>query len=373
MPAPHPRETAAPARSGATVADAEALAMPPAPKGEPAGERGGWRRSGAGRSSTATVDGLQGAPPGPPAGRTPGRRTSKLLRRPARIPAPLLCVLAMFTVQTGIALSKPLFGPLGVGGTVFLRIGFAAAVLLAVTRPRLRGRSPRDLRAAGLLGLASAGMTLLFAGAIDRLPMGTAATIEFLGPLAVALVFARRAAHLLWAALAGGGVVLLTLFAGAGGGHGSGGGSSLDPVGLAYAFGAAACYGIYILFTDKVGAAFQGFQGLAVSMTVGAVVLAPFGIGQAWHGLTAPGASPALLLLAVAGVSLLLPVIPYALEMTALRRMPQRVFSVLVSLEPAVSALVGLVLLHQLLGWPQLAGIGCVVAASVGATLSGRR
>ena len=349
--------------------------MPPAPKGEPAGERGGRRRSGARRADSSP----SGAPPGTPAGRTPGRRTSKLLRRPARIPAPLFCVLAMFTVQTGIALSKPLFGPLGVGGTVFLRIGFAAAVLLAATRPRLRGRSPRDLGAAALLGLASAGMTLLFAGAIDRLPMGTAATIEFLGPLAVALVFARRAAHLLWAMLAGGGVVLLTLFAGAGagagagGGHGSGGGPTLDPLGLAYAFGAAACYGVYILFTDKVGAAFQGFQGLAVSMTVGAVVLAPFGLGQAWHGLTAPGASPVLLLLAVAGVSLLLPVIPYALEMTALRRMPQRVFSVLVSLEPAVSALVGLVVLHQLLGWPQLAGIGCVVAASVGATLSGRR
>lgn len=113
-----------------------------------------------------------------------------------------------------------------------------------------------------------------------------------------------------------------------------GGGSSLDPVGLAYAFGAAACYAAYILFTDKVGAAFQGFQGLAVSMTVGALTLAPFGLGQAWDGLTAPGASPLTLLLAVAGVSLLLPVIPYALEMTALRRMPQRVFSVLVSLEP---------------------------------------
>ena len=274
----------------------------------------------------------------------------------------------MVAVQTGIALSKPLFGTLGVGGTVFLRIGFAAALLLVLTRPRLRGRSPRDLGAAAVLGVASAAMTLLFAGAVDRLPMGTAATIEFLGPLAVALVFARRAAHLLWALLAGGGVALLTLLAG------TGGGSPLDPVGLACAFGAAACYAAYILFTDRVGATFQGFQGLAVSMTVGAVALAPFGAGPAWHGLTAPGASPALLLLlTVAGVSLLLPVIPYALEMTALRRMPQRVFSVLVSLEPAVSALVGLLVLHQRLGGPQLAGIGCVVAASAGAALGGRR
>ncbi|WP_406201619.1 EamA family transporter [Kitasatospora sp. NBC_01560] len=358
MPTPNPSPTAAPTPAAAV---AEALAMPPAPKGEPAGERGGWRRGGA--------DGPEAAPGTHPA-RPTGRRILKALRRPegrGKIPAPLLCLAAMFLVQLGIALSKPLFDPLGVSGTTFLRLGFAAVILLAVTRPRLRGRSRRDLAAAVLLGMASAGMTLLFAGAIDRLPMGTAATIEFLGPLAVALVFARRASHLVWALLAAGGVALLTLL-----GHGDGGGA-LDPVGLMYAFGAAACYAAYILFTDKVGAAFQGFQGLAVSMTVGALTVAPFGLGQAWDGLTAPGASPLLLLLAVAGVSLLLPVIPYTLEMTALRRMPQRVFSVLVSLEPAVSALVGLVVLGQLLGAAQLAGIGCVVAASVGATLTGRR
>lgn len=124
-------------------------------------------------------------------------------------------------------------------------------------------------------------------------------------------------------------MALLTLL-----GEGGEGGAGLDPVGLLCAFGAAACYAAYILFTDKVGAAFQGFQGLAVSMTVGALVVAPFGLGEAWDGLSAPDASPLVLLLAVAGVSLLLPVIPYALEMTALRRMPQRVFSVLVSLEP---------------------------------------
>ncbi|MFJ3787726.1 EamA family transporter [Kitasatospora sp. NPDC090091] len=355
MPTPHLSETTAPAPASAA---AEALAMPPAPKGEPAGERGGWRRGGA-PGSELPPEALSAGPT--------GRRSPNFLRRPERIPAPLLCLAAMLLVQLGIALSKPLFGPLGVSGTTFLRLGFAAVVLLAATRPTLRGRRPRDLAAAALLGVASAGMTFLFAGAIDRLPMGTAATIEFLGPLAVALVFARRASHLVWALLAAGGVALLTLLGE------DGGGSSLDPVGLAYAFGAAACYAAYILFTDKVGAAFQGFQGLAVSMTVGALALAPFGLGQAWDGLTAPGASPPVLLLSVAGVSLLVPVIPYALEMTALRRMPQRVFSVLVSLEPAVSALVGLVVLGQLLGAAQLAGIGCVVAASVGATLTGRR
>ncbi|MFJ1705455.1 EamA family transporter [Kitasatospora sp. NPDC088346] len=347
--------------TGETFADA--LAMPPSPKGEPAGERGGWRRRGT--APTVSTD----PPPGRTAGAdrpTAGSWIGNTQRRLGSIPAPLLCVAAMFSVQIGIAASKPLFSVLGVGGATFLRLAVAATVLLAATRPRLRGRSRRDLGLAVLLGVASAGMTALFAGAVDRLPMGTASTIEFLGPLAVALALARRLSHLLWALLAGGGVVLLTLL-----GEGSGG-SRLDPVGLACAFGAAACYAGYILFTDKVGAAFQGFEGLAVSFTISALVLAPFGAADAWHGL-ADASVPVLLLLAVAGVALLFPVIPYALEMTALRRMPQRVFSVIVSLDPAVSALVGLVLLHQLLGWVQVAGIACVVAASVGATLTVRR
>ncbi|MFD9127814.1 EamA family transporter [Kitasatospora sp. NPDC059571] len=354
------REPSFTAVTGESFADA--LAMPPSAKGEPAGERGGWRRSD--RTAAAPPGaGRRRAPADPPVG-GPGRATTPQ-RRTGSVPAPLLCVGAMVTVQLGIALSKPLFGVLGVGGATFLRLTVAAAVLLAVTRPRLRGRSRRDLLSAVLLGLASAGMTLLFAGATDRLPMGTASTIEFLGPLAVALALARRASHLVWALLAGGGVALLTLL---GGGEGGG----LDPVGLAYAFGAAACYAGYILFTDRVGAAFRGFEGLAVSFTIAALALAPFGAAGAWHGLAAVD-SPALVLGAVAGVALLFPIVPYALEMTALRRMPQRVFSVLVSLDPAVSALVGLVVLGQLLGAVQVAGIGCVVAASVGATLTARR
>ncbi|AXI78735.1 EamA family transporter [Peterkaempfera bronchialis] len=342
---------------------AEALAVPPSPKGEPAGERGGWRRGSAGA-----------ADPGPTAGpahRPPGRRTPTLLRRLDSIPAPLFCLLAMAAVQSGIAFSTPLFGPLGVTGTTFLRLLFAAAVLLAATRPRLRGRSRRDLASAVLLGIASAGMTLLFAGAVDRLPMGTAATIEFLGPLAVALVFARRLGHVLWALLAGGGVVLLTLAGGHGSGPGGGGHSGLDPVGLACAFGAAVCLALYILLTHRVGAAFKGFEGLAVSITVGALVIAPFGLAPAWHGLAADP-HPWLLLLWAAGVAMLFPVIPYALEMTALRRLPQRVFSVVASLEPAVSAVVGMVVLSQLLGLTQALGIACVVAASAGSTLTGR-
>jgi inner membrane transporter RhtA len=273
----------------------------------------------------------------------------------------------MIVVQTGLALATHLFGSLGVMGASFLRLCCAAAVLLVATRPRLRGRSARDLAAAALLGAASAGMTLLFAQATARIPLGTAATLEFLGPLTVALIHSRRVSHLAWAVLAAGGVALLTLIGGS-----SGGGHGLNPVGLAFGAAAAVCYGCYIVATNKVGATFPGFQGLAVSITVGAVVLAPFGFAEAWHGLTVSD-HPARLLLATAGVALLLPVIPYVLEMQALRRLPERVFSILLSLEPAVSALVGLLVLGQLLGWPQLLGIACVVGASAGATLTNRR
>ncbi|WP_377270214.1 DMT family transporter [Peterkaempfera sp. SMS 1(5)a] len=335
---------------------AEALTVPPSVKGEPAGERGGWRRETARPADPGTAAG----PAHPP----PGRWTTTLLRRLDSIPAPLFLLVGMGTVQTGIALSTPLFGPLGVAGTTFLRLLIASAVLLTATRPRLRGRSPRDLVSAVLLGAASAGMTLLFAGAVDRLPMGTAATIEFLGPLAVALVLARGLGHVLWAVLAAAGVALLTLV---GSGHGGG----LDPAGLVCAFGAAACYAGYILLTHRVGAAFRGLEGLAVSVTVGAVLLAPIGLAPVWHGL-ATGPHPWALLLRAAGVAMLLPVIPYALDLTALRRLPQRVFSVVVSMEPAVSAVVGLVVLGQRIGPAQALGIACVITASAGATLTGR-
>ena len=265
----------------------------------------------------------------------------------------------MVTVQLGIALSTPLFPVLGIAGTTLLRLITASAVLLVATRPRLRGRSAHDLGSAALLGLASAGMTLLFAGAIARLPMGTAATIEFLGPLAVALGFSRRLGHVLWALLAGLGVVLLTLLSGAGG--------QVTPARLAFAFGAAVCLALYILLTQRVGSAFSGFEGLALSLTVAAIALVPFGAAEAWHGVSS-SAHPWIPLLSVAGVALLFPVAPYLLEMTALRRLPQRAFSVIASLEPAVSALIGLLVLGQVLTLVQVLGIACVVAASAGST-----
>lgn len=330
----------------------------PPPLSTPGEEYGGWARP-AGRP---LVDDGTSAHSGDPGGG--GSGSPKALRRLDSIPAPLFCLAAMFTVQTGIALSTPLFPTLGVAGTTSLRLIVAAGVLVAWTRPRLRGRSPRALASAVLLGLASAGMTLLFADAVHRLPMGTAATIEFLGPLALALLFSRQLGHVLWAVLAGSGVVLLTLL-------GAPHGSSLDPLGLASAFGAAACLAGYILLTRRVGREFEGFDGLALSLTVAAVALAPFGLGEAWHGLS-HGADPWRVLLSVVGVAMLFPVVPYLLEMSALRRLPERVFSVIASLEPAVSTMVGLLVLGQVLGGVQLLGIACVVAASAGATLTGR-
>ena len=337
----------------ASAAPADApVPVPPLRRAE---EHGGWTGVATERPGPGgTADG-----PPPPGGPTP---TPK--RRLDSIPAPLFCLAAMFTVQTGIALSTPLFPELGVAGTTSLRLFTASLVLLGWTRPRLRGRTARDLLSAVLLGLASAGMTLLFADAVHRLPMGTAATIEFLGPLAVALVFSRRLGHVLWALLAAGGVMLLTLV-------GQGHGSSLDPRGLASAFGAAACLAGYILLTQRVGRAFEGFDGLALSLTVAALAVAPFGLGEAWHGLRR-STHPELLLLAVVGVAMLFPVIPYLLEMTALRRLPERLFSVIASVEPAVSALIGLLVLGQVLGGVQLLGIACVIVASAGATVGER-
>ncbi|MGW7197582.1 EamA family transporter [Streptomyces chryseus] len=268
-------------------------------------------------------------------------------------------------LQTGVACSAKLFPQLGVSGTSWLRLLIAALVLAAVVRPSLSGRTPRQWGSVLLLGVTSAGMTLLFSAAVDRIPLGIAATIEFLGPLSVAIMASRRLVHGLCALLAGAGVALIC-FVGA-----TGSGQPLDAAGLALAFAAAACWAGYILYTRAVGEVFAGYQGLAVSLGVAALVVTPAGAHGGITGLL-DSADPVLLLAAVAGVALLSPVAAFALEMTALRRMPVRTFGILTSLEPAVAALVGLVLLSQSLGWAQLGGLACVVTASAAATWADR-
>ncbi len=270
--------------------------------------------------------------------------------------APGLALASMAFVQVGAAVSQGLFARIGPAGTAWLRLSWAAVVLLAIARPSLRGRTRGDLGAALALGVASAGLTLCFFEAIARIPLGIATTIEFLGPLGVALAGSRRVRDVVWVVLAGAGIALLT----------EGAGAALDPVGVLYAAVAACCWAAYILLTQRVGRAFPGLGGLAVSLTVAAVVAAPAGLAQA-AGALDPG-----VVAAGAGLALLLPVIPYALELAALRTLSTRVFGVLMSLEPAIGVAVGLVLLGQALGAAQVAAVGLVVLASAGATLADR-
>jgi inner membrane transporter RhtA len=271
-----------------------------------------------------------------------------------RVPATVLVLASIASVQAGAAFAKSLFDQLGSGGAVFLRGLGAAVVLLAVWRPRLdrAGRSRREWVLIGLFALAQTILMWAFYAAIDRIPLATAVAIEFTGPLGVAVAGSRRLLDLLWVALAAAGVLLLTGgFAGA-----------LDPVGVLLAFVAGAGWAAYILLSQRLGRVAAGGTGLALSVAVSTVLLAPVGIAQAGTALL-----DWRLLLAGAGVGILASVVPFSLEMEALRRLPARVFGVLMSLEPGAAALAGFVLLGETLTWRELAGIACVIVASAGA------
>ena len=261
-------------------------------------------------------------------------------------------------MQFGAAFARTLFADLGPAGTVFLRLGFAAVLLLAFWRPDLRHHTRADLRLAGVFGLVLAGMNLTFYEALDRIPLGVAVTFEFVGPLGVAIAGSRRRLDLLWVALAATGILLLSDF-GAGGG--------LDGLGVALAVGAGAFWAAYILLSARTGQAFADGSGLAIAMAVGAVSLIPVGVADAGSGLLRPE-----LLAAGLAVAILSSVIPYTLEIEALRRLPTHVFGVLMSMEPAVAALAGFAVLGQSLPARAIAAILCVVAASAGAARRAR-
>ena len=267
-----------------------------------------------------------------------------------------MVVAAAVSPQVGAAFAVTLFDELGPAGAAFLRLALAAIVLWAIWRPRLAG----DLRLAGAFGVALGLMNWSFYEAIHRIPLAVAVTIEFAGPLLVAVIGSRRPLDGLWIALAAAGIVLLV---GPGGGSGS-----VDPVGVGFALAAAVCWMAYIYLSKRTGAAFAGGSGLALAMAVGALVVLPAGVIQADGAL----AQPALLGAALV-VALLSSVLPYSLELEALRRLPEAVFGVLMSLDPAVAALVGFVALGQDLGARDLLAIGMVVVASAGsASLSHR-
>jgi inner membrane transporter RhtA len=258
-----------------------------------------------------------------------------------------LVAIAALSPQVGAAFALTLFDELGPAGTAFLRLGFAAIVLWAIWRPRLAG----NLRLAGAFGVALGLMNWSFYEAIDRIPLAVAVTIEFAGPLLVGVIGSRRLLDGLWVALAAVGIVLLV----------NPGGGALDPAGVAFAIAAGACWMAYIYLSKRVGAAFSGGAGLAIAMAVGALVVLPAGLLRAQGALAEPSLLGSALLVALASS-----VLPYSLELVALRRLPEAVFGVLMSLDPALAALIGFVMLGQALGVRDLAGIALVVAASAG-------
>ncbi|HEX5402103.1 MAG TPA: DMT family transporter [Pseudonocardiaceae bacterium] len=267
------------------------------------------------------------------------------------VPPPALVLAGIVSVQVGASLAKQLFPIAGAVGVVTLRLVFAAVILLIAWRPSLRMTRQAWLVVA-MFGTVLGVMNVAFYESINRIPLGVAVTIEFLGPLALALVGSRRWLDGLWALLAGGGVVLLT-----------DGGGPVVWTGVLFALGAAACWACYILLSARLGAQTSGGGGLAIAMAIGGMLVAPFGVVSAGTDLLRPE-----VLAAGFGVALLSSVVPYSVELEALRSIPPRVFGVLMSLEPAVAALCGLVVLSQSLHPVQWIAVCLVVAASVGAT-----
>ena len=280
------------------------------------------------------------------------------MRTRATVPAPVLVLLAIASVQVGSAIARTLFDDFGASGVTLLRLGIAAVVLGLITRPRVRGWSAAAWRAAALLGVVMAGMNLLFYLSLRTVPLGTAVTVEFLGPLLLAVVQTRRLVDLLWAALAAAGVLLLGLDGG-----GPGGGSAPFS-GLLLAFLAGLCWAGYIVLSARLGGLVPGTGGLTVSLAVGALLVLPFGAS----GAAAVVDHPQLLIGATA-VALLSSVISYGLEINALRHIPTQVFGILMSLEPAAAALAGLIVLHQRLGPVEIVALLLVSLASAGVTL----
>jgi inner membrane transporter RhtA len=302
------------------------------------------------------------APPAPsPAVPAPGLPAGRTRRQ--RETAVLLVLGSCTSFQFGAALATRLFPVTGAVGATLLRLGLAAIVLLAITRPRVRGWSRAQWRAVVLYGVSLAGMNGFYYAALARLPLGAAVTFQFLGPLALSAALSRRWRDGGWVVLALLGVVTLGLADR----HGGIGGGGLDPVGIAFALISAAFWALYIVAGSRASAAVPGRGGVAVAMTAGALVLLPFGALGAANATSRPGS----MLLAL-GVALMASVIPYTLEFAAMRRAPRRVFGILLSLDPALATLAGWLLLGQRSTPIAIAAVAVVIAASVGSTLSAR-
>ncbi|MFE5797322.1 DMT family transporter [Streptomyces sp. NPDC056503] len=281
-----------------------------------------------------------------------GRRDRAPGAAPGRFGPVALVVAGGLSVQFGSAVAVLLMPRAGALGVVTLRLVLAALVLLLVCRPKVRGYGRADWGTVVAFGTAMAGMNVLFYQSIDRIPLGAAVTLEVLGPLVLSVIASRRLVNLLWAGLAFGGVALL----------GGGGFDGLDPLGAGFALAAGAMWAAYIVFSARTGRRFPQADGLALAMAFGAVLTLPLGIAEAGGALLVPSTIALGL-----GVALLSSVLPYTLELLALRRLPAPTFAVLMSLEPAIAAGAGLLVLHQALSVTDGLAIALVIAASMGA------
>jgi len=271
---------------------------------------------------------------------------------PNRIPAVWLVIAGIVSVQVGAAIAKGLFDLVPPTAMVWLRLITSAVILLLVARPRLTGHSGRDWLIALGFGVSLLVMNWAIYQSFARIPLGIAVTIEFLGPLTVAVIGSRRLTDLIWVALAGMGVALLGLSR-----------ATLTLAGVGFALLAALGWAFYILLSAQTGRRWPGISGIAIASMVGAIVLAPPAIVEAGSQML----NPTILALGFA-IGLLSSVIPYSFELIALRRIPPRVFSILMSLEPAAAALAAMILLGEFLSLVQWLAMGCVVVASIGAT-----
>jgi inner membrane transporter RhtA len=270
----------------------------------------------------------------------------------------LLVLGGIASVQFGAAFANKLFDEAGPAGVALVRLALSAIILLAVARPTLRGYGRSDVVAVVAFGVVLGVMNWSFYESLHRLPLGVAVTIEFTGPLAVAVSGSRRALDLLWVLLAGGGVALLAL---RGSHHG------VHAVGILLALAAATCWAAYIPLSKRVGASFAALDGLAIAMAIGTLVVIPAGVVEGGSAVVRPT------VLAVGlGIALLSSVLPYSLELIALRRLTAARFGLLMCLEPAVAALAGVIVLGQALTGILAIALVMVVAASAGATIAGR-
>lgn len=282
-------------------------------------------------------------------------------RAPKTPTAALMIVGSCVSLQFGAAMATPLFGMLGPSLTTTARLLLAGLLLLAAFRPRFWSWTARQWRSIALFGAAMAGMNGCFYAAIDRIPLGTAVTIEFVGPLALAALLSRRARDIGWVILAAAAVVVL-------GTDATGGSGPLDPIGIGFALAAGAFWAAYILAGARAGAAVPGHGALALAMLIGAAAVAPFGVGSVGTLIDQP-----LTLLPLAVVAVLSSFVPYTLEFAALRRLDARTFGILLSLEPVVATLAVWMLLGQSVTWLHIAAMAAVVVASIASTRGAAR